>query len=228
MVYLPKPGLLALISALTSTLSVSACAQSAPEPASGTVPVPAAIASAVPLNVVVTLPPRESLYSEVSFQSLTSDRRMHRVGDLVTVVIYESASASSTADTGANRDSSAGLSVTGPRIGTRTAGLGTTSDFTGGGRTQRAGKLLAQLTVAVREITPNQDLWVAGEQLLEINGEKQVIRLEGRVRPRDINELNTVQSTRVADARISFVGDGVLGDRQKPSWWQHVLGLFGF
>ncbi|HSW06355.1 flagellar basal body L-ring protein FlgH [Aquabacterium sp.] len=171
---------------------------------------------------------RESLYSESSFQSLTSDRRLHRVGDLVTVVIYETASASSTADTGANRDSSAGLSVSSHNIGSRSASLGTTSDFVSGGRTQRAGRLLAQLTVAVREIAPNQDLWVAGEQLLEINGEKQVIRLEGRVRPRDISELNTVQSTRVADARITFAGDGVLGDRQKPTWWQHLLGLFGF
>jgi flagellar L-ring protein precursor FlgH len=169
-----------------------------------------------------------SLYSESTFQPLTSDRRMHRVGDLVTVVIYENASATSSADTGANRDSSAGLSVSSHNIGSRSASLGTTSDFTSGGRTQRAGRLLAQLTVAVQEVLPNQDLLVAGQQLLEINGEKQVIRLEGRLRPRDISEVNTVQSTRVADARISFAGDGVLGDRQKPSWWQQLLSLFGF
>ena len=85
-----------------------------------------------------------------------------------------------------------------------------------------------QLTVTVRDIAPNQDLLIAGEQLLEINGEKQAIRLEGRVRQRDITEQNTVLSTRVADAKIGFVGEGVLGDRQKPGWWQRVFTLVGF
>jgi flagellar L-ring protein FlgH len=171
--------------------------------------------------------PRESLYSEGKFEALTSDRRQHKVGDLVSVIIFENSSASSSADTGANRDSSVGLTVVDPSI-SRSAALSTSSDFVGGGRTQRAGKVLAQLTVAVREIAPNHDLILAGEQTLEINGERQVIRLEGRVRPRDISELNTVLSTRVADAKISFTGDGVVGDRQSPGWWQWFLGLFGF
>ncbi len=167
-----------------------------------------------------------SLYSDSTFQSLTSDRRVHRVGDLVTVLIFENASASSSADTGAARDGSVGVNVTSP-ADLKRFGVGANNDFNGMGRTQRAGKILAQLTVTVREITPNQDLLIAGEQLLEINGEKQVIRLEGRARPRDINEMNNVLSTRIADARISFIGDGVIADRQRPGWWQHVLGLFG-
>lgn len=170
---------------------------------------------------------RESLYVPSDYQSLTSDRRLHKVGDLVSVVIFENASASSTADTGAQRDASVGLTVTEPRA-SKSVGISTQSDYAGGGRTQRAGKVLAQLTVSVREVAANGDLIVAGEQLLEINGERQVIRLEGRVRPRDISELNTVLSNRVADARISFAGDGVLGDRQRPAWWQQFLGLFGF
>jgi flagellar L-ring protein precursor FlgH len=171
--------------------------------------------------------PRESLYAEGDYQSLTSDRRLHKVGDLVSVVIFENSSATSSADTGANRDSSVGLTVTDPTR-SKSAGISTTSDFNGGGRTQRAGRVLAQLTVSVREVAPNGDLLVAGEQLLEINGERQVIRLEGRVRPRDISELNTVQSTRVADAKITFAGEGVLGDRQRPGWWHQFLALFGF
>jgi flagellar L-ring protein precursor FlgH len=170
---------------------------------------------------------RLSLYADDSFQSLTSDRRIHRVGDLITVMIFESASASSTADTGSARDANVGMSVTRPNKGGVSAGLGTNNDFTGTGRTQREGKILAQLTVSVREVLPNQDLMLSGEQLLEINGEKQIIRLEGRARPRDISELNTVVSTRIADAKIAFIGDGVVGDRQKPGWWQQLLGVFG-
>jgi flagellar L-ring protein precursor FlgH len=120
-----------------------------------------------------------------------------------------------------------GVNLTRPGQGGLSAGLGTNNDFTGTGRTQREGKILAQLTVAVREVLANQDLMLAGEQLLEINGEKQIIRLEGRARPRDISELNTVVSTRIADAKIAFIGDGVVGDRQRPGWWQKLLGTFG-
>lgn len=170
---------------------------------------------------------RGSLYSEAQFQSMTSDRRLHKAGDLVTVIIFENASASSTADTGAHRDASAGVNIAKP-LTTKDFGLSTSNDFTGGGRTQRSGKVLGQLTVSVREVAPNGDLLVAGEQVLDVNGERQVIRLEGRVRPRDISELNTVLSSRVADARISFSGDGVVGDRQSPGWWHQVLTFVGF
>lgn len=171
--------------------------------------------------------PRESLYSEASYQPLTSDRRLHKTGDLVTVLIIEDASATSTADTGANRDAGVGISITNP-VSTKAFGVGTNNDFASGGRTQRAGRLLGQLTVSVRDVAPNGDLVVGGEQVLEINGERQVIRLEGRIRPRDISELNTVLSSRVAEAKISFAGDGVLGERQQPGWWHQLLTIFGF
>ena len=188
-------------------------------PAASAVPTAPVEAPARPLT-------RGSLYVDRTFQSLTSDRRVHRIGDLVTVLIFENASASSTADTGASRDAGVGVGVAWMN-GSKNAAVTTNNDFTGVGRTQRAGKILAQLTVAVRDIAPNQDLILAGEQQLEINGEKQVIRLEGRARPRDISELNTVVSTRVADARIAFIGDGVVADRQRPGWWQQLLSMFG-
>jgi flagellar L-ring protein FlgH len=184
------------------------------------------VVAAAPL-LAPAAPSRGSLYSEAQFQPLTSDRRQHKTGDLVTVIIFENASASSTADTGAHRDASAGLNIAKP-LTTKDFGLSTSNDFTGGGRTQRSGKVLGQLTVSVREVAPNGDLLVAGEQMLDVNGERQFIRLEGRVRPRDISELNTVLSSRVADARIAFSGDGVVGERQRPGWWHQVLTFVGF
>src|SRR5207245_2200204 len=107
------------------------------------------------------------------------------------------------------------------------AGLATRNDFEGRGSTQRSGRVLGQLTVGVQQVLPNGDLQLAGTQELEINGERQMIRLEGRVRPQDVSDANTVLSTRVADARIAFVGDGVLAERQQPSWWHRLLTWFG-
>ncbi len=167
-----------------------------------------------------------SLYDPASFRPLTADRKARQVGDLVTVLIYENASASSTADTGAGRDADLSASA---YAGSRDykAGIGTRNDFEGRGHTQRSGRVLGQLTVAVQQAMPNGDLVLAGTQELEINGEKQVIRLEGRVRGQDVSDANTVLSTRVADARISFAGDGVVAEHQAPSWWHRLLTLFG-
>lgn len=169
---------------------------------------------------------RGSLYSDAQFQSLTADRRRFDVGEVLTIMVYEDATATSSADTGTNRDTSVGMGITLPNWN-KGAAATANNDFNGTGRTQRAGRLLAQITVLVREVLPNGDLMVGGEQLLEINGEKQTIRAEGRVRPRDITENNVVLSTRLAEAKLAFVGDGVLGDMQRPRWWQKLLGLFG-
>lgn len=169
---------------------------------------------------------RGSLYADSNFQSLTSDRRVFHVGDVITILVAENASASSTADTGTARDSNVGVGLT-TTSRARNAGVVANNDYTGSGRTQRAGRVLAQISVTVKDVLPGGDLLVGGEQQLEINGEKQVIRAEGRVRPRDVSEQNVVASGRIADAKLAFLGDGVLGDQQKPRWWQKVLGLFG-
>ncbi|MDR7268222.1 flagellar L-ring protein precursor FlgH [Pelomonas saccharophila] len=145
---------------------------------------------------------------------------------MLTIMVFENASATSSADTGTNRDSNVGLGIALPSWN-KSVGATANNDFNGTGRTQRAGRVLAQITVLVREVLPNGDLRVGGEQLLEINGEKQTIRAEGRVRPRDVSEQNVVLSSRLAEARLAFVGDGVLGDMQRPRWWQKLLSLFG-
>ena len=76
-------------------------------------------------------------------------------------------------------------------------------------------------------IEANGDLRVAGEQVVEVNNEEQMIRLEGRVRPHDISETNAVVSSRIADARIQYVGDGVLAEGQRQGWITKVLTWMG-
>jgi flagellar L-ring protein precursor FlgH len=157
----------------------------------------------------------QSLYQEGSFRPLTADHRAYQAGDTLTVLIVESASASSTADTTTEKRAALGGSV-GTTTRTEKATIGLNEDFTGKGRIQRSGRLLAQITVRVTEVAPNGDLVVAGQQLIEVNEEKQEIKLDGRVRPVDVNESNTVLSTRLADAKILYIGDGLLGEKQRP------------
>lgn len=168
----------------------------------------------------------DSLYKPGSFTPLTSDVRIRHIGDLITVMVYENSSASSSANTTAGRNASVGVGVNVQRR--NYAGSITTANQTdGGGRTAREGQVLAQLTVSVREIMPNGDLVIAGDQTVDINNERQRITVEGRVRPQDISETNAVMSTRIANARISYEGQGDMADRQRPAWWQRFLSLFG-
>jgi flagellar L-ring protein precursor FlgH len=169
----------------------------------------------------------QSLYDERSFRALTADNKAFRVGDLLSVQVLENSAAQANADTGSRRSNSLSAQVDRPRLGPFKVGIGISGDFEGGGRTVRAGKLLAQLSVTVREVMPNGDLRVGGEQLLMINDEKQRIELEGRVRPQDISDGNVVLSSRLADARITYVGQGELADRQRPGLWRKILDWLG-
>lgn len=168
----------------------------------------------------------DDLFDASVYRALTSDRRAHRTGDTLTVLVLETSSASANADSASHKQTDFGVKVSTPNRPQNVA-LGLSSDFSGKGSTVRSGRLLAQLTVSVTRVDPNGDLHVAGEQLLEINKDRQQIKLEGRVRPADIGEGNTVASNRLADARISYVGDGVLGDSQQRGWLHRILGYLG-
>jgi flagellar L-ring protein FlgH len=182
-----------------------------------------ACVSALPMPVIA-----ESLYREETYRPLAGDNKAYRVGDSITVQVFESSSASTSTDTNTQRKNSLNASVTALQLRQRGFGIGVSGDFDGGGTTQRANRLLATLTVTVREALPNGDLKIGGEQLLKVNEELHRVNLEGRVRPQDISDGNVVLSTRLADARITYVGDGDLSERQKRGLWRQVVDWLGF
>jgi len=184
----------------------------------------------------------DSLFDESAYRPLTADRKAFRSGDNITVLIMENATASANANTDTSRDSGVSanfgalsdlslaasadaLSRTKNRnVSQRqTASIGVSDDFKGGGTVARSGRLLAQLTVNVVMVHPNGDLQIKGEQIIELNNEKQKIALVGRVRPEDIAPDNSVLSTRVSNANISYIGKGVLGEKQQPSLLTRLL-----
>jgi flagellar L-ring protein FlgH len=175
--------------------------------------------------------PGVSLFEEGRYRSLVGEPKAARAGDVLTVVVQESSSASTSADLGTQRSLSLGLRAFVPLRGRDLAGnasAGLQSDHDGSGRTQRSGRLLAQLSVSVTEVLPNGDLAVAGAQTLRINDEEQTITLAGIVRRRDIGDNNTVLSSRIAQARIEFSGEGFVTEQSKPSWIARLFNFFGF
>jgi flagellar L-ring protein precursor FlgH len=169
----------------------------------------------------------DDLYNEKTYRPLASDKRAHLPGDVLTVLIYESSSAVTSADTSLQRRNDVAVRASVDQHG-HAAAVSANNDFGGGGTVQRQGKLLAQMSVSVVGVASNGDLLVAGEQVLEINSDRQKIRVEGRVRPLDISDANAVLSSRLADAKISYLGDGDLANRQRPGFWSRLFQWAGF
>lgn len=150
-----------------------------------------------------------------SFPSLVSDHRPYGVGQSLTVLVFEEASSTTSADTSTNKS----LDVAGRleiNRGLDMGKLNIENDSTGGGSISREGRLIARVSATVEEVMPSGEMRIHGEQKIEFNNETQYIRIAGRVRPEDISGDNTVLSSRIAQAEITYVGDGLLGSRQKP------------
>lgn len=169
-----------------------------------------------------------SIWQE-SAVGLSDDFKARRKGDIVTVVISEVASASKQAATDTKRE--AGISASIPNfMGIETTALAdklnlnalikanTSSDFGGSGSTTRKDFLNATISARVMDVLPNGDLRIEGRRSVKVNNEEQIIILEGTVRPKDITHENMISSSQIADARISYSGDGILADRQQPGW----------
>jgi flagellar L-ring protein FlgH len=160
-------------------------------------------------------------------RSLFADRKAHRAGDILTVVITESAAATATARTRADKEESVFGRINQPDERPWSLDLAFGNDFDGGGQIQRSGRLLAKLAVVVESVDANGNLTILGEQDINVNNEKQRIALSGFVRPEDVMPDNTVASWRIANARIDFKGDGILARKQSPGLMTKIFDLFG-
>jgi len=176
-----------------------------------------------------------SLWTE-SQGGLFYDLKARNVGDIVTVAIFEKASASKEASTATGRDSNAsaditkffGLETNLAKINssidpTNLIEVGYKNDFTGTGKTSRKEDLIATLTTRVVEVLPNGNLRIAGGKTVTVNNEDQIIRLAGIIRPADISPANIVDSQYILDANIEYTGNGVISDKQKPGWMVRIL-----
>lgn len=152
-----------------------------------------------------------------SMPSLVSDLRAHRVGQNVTVLIYEQASSTTSAGTTTSKS----MDISGQIKSTDKVDVGGVSlenNSKGEGAISRKGSLMASVSATVTEVLPTGELTIRGEQKIEFNNEVQYIKVSGRIRPEDISADNTILSSRIAEAQITYVGDGLLGSRQKPGW----------
>jgi flagellar L-ring protein precursor FlgH len=149
--------------------------------------------------------------------NLFSDAKAHNVGDILTILIQETASATSSAATKNSKTETGSL---GPGVGPILRQLGIFSlsgsqSMDASGSTTRNDNLNAEIAVTVKQVLPNGNLLVEGTRKVGMNKETQTITLTGVVRQQDISSSNTVPSPLVSDAQISYSGKGPVGDKQR-------------
>lgn len=178
-----------------------------------------------------------SLFSpEARFADLGRDLRASQVGDILTIVVSDRASAVARAGTSSKRTSNAKASVTGlagPRLApglNPLAALGGETSLDGEGSTTRSNTLTATLTARVVDVMPNGYLVLEGIKDVQANSERQRITVRGIARWNDITPQNTIRSDRVGQVEIFIDGKGVVGDAvRRPNFlYRLILGLLPF
>jgi len=167
-----------------------------------------------------------AIYAQGTDVSLWNNVTARNVGDTLTVTLAESTEAEKNATTSTNKATDAAL--TGPTVLGRPitmngtpileGSIGNSSKFAGAGAATQSNKLDGYITVTVAKRLTNGNLVVRGQKWIAINSGREFVRLQGVVRPSDIAPDNTVVSWRVADAYISYGGQGTVANAAKPGW----------
>jgi flagellar L-ring protein precursor FlgH len=173
---------------------------------------------------------------QVSANYLFADVRARFPGDLLTIVVAESASGTKEADTSTSSKTSILLSVAeffgfpqalaanNPDINpTQLIQADSDVEWDAEGSTSRSGNLNGRITAQVTTVAPNGNLWVEGEKVISVNKETQHLAVSGWVRPEDINTQNEVLSTRLASANVEYYGVGTVGRKQRGGWGLAVI-----
>jgi flagellar L-ring protein precursor FlgH len=171
-------------------------------------------------------PKNGGIYQASTEVALFEDIKARRVGDIVTVRLIEQNSAQKSADTNLNK--STGISIDPPTVGGELrpnigVDLSSGNTFTGESGSSQSNSLNASIAVTVRAVLPGGNLLIEGEKWMQINQGKEFIKLRGIVRTRDITPSNTILSTQVADAHISYSGTGATEDANAVGWMARVL-----
>jgi flagellar L-ring protein FlgH len=148
------------------------------------------------------------------------------VGDVVTIVLNEATNAQKSATTKTQKstnDTLPGMSLFGSPVTIHGASVlsGTLNDaskFDGEGNSAQSNSLTGYITTTVARVLPNGNLYIKGEKKIWINQGQENVVLSGVIRPVDLAPDNTISSSRVANARITYGGKGAINDANTSGW----------
>jgi flagellar L-ring protein precursor FlgH len=168
-------------------------------------------------------------------RSFFKDQRAHQIGDLLTVTVNITDQANFANETQRSRTNKEDSGIT-DFIGAQTLGAqakkilpgriltaDSTASSDGKGSVQRQESLQTNVAAVVTQLLPNGNLVVEGKQEIRVNFEVRELIVAGIVRPEDIQSDNTIDSSKIAQARIAYGGRGQIMDVQQPRYGQQVM-----
>jgi flagellar L-ring protein precursor FlgH len=165
------------------------------------------------------------------------DQRASRVGDIITITVNINDDATLKDQTTLGRTGSESLGVPNlfglesviPRVlgkGVNPSSLVSVSgagNSTGTGQIQRNESVALSLAGEITQVLPNGNFVVVARQEMRVNNELRVLTVSGICRPQDIASNNIVQANQLAEARISYGGQGLISGEQSPRVGQQIL-----
>ncbi len=225
-----------ILLSLLSCVALAGCVAPAPKPDD---PYYAPVLPRTPLPAAQS---NGAIYQAGFETNLYDDRKAYRVGDIITITLSERTQASKKAGSSMSKDSSAnlgltslfggGVSLNNPNSSLNPlkandlsldVGYGGSRDTDGEAAADQSNSLSGSITVTVAEVLPNGILAVRGEKWLTLNTGDELVRIAGLIRADDIATDNTVSSTRVANARITYSGTGTFADASQPGWFDRFF-----
>lgn len=178
--------------------------------------------------------PSGSLFNPDEAMGLYERHTHYKVGDMILIRLDEETQSEKSLDFNTDKTSSfeidpltlkvGGISVDGDDL---EVDHGQESEFNSSAQTKQSNSMQGSITVYVTAITPAGNLLVTGEKWITMNQGKEYIRFSGEVRKQDVDESNSVLSSKVGNALIEYNGTGDLQDNQKRSVIDKLFSIFG-
>lgn len=168
----------------------------------------------------------DQLYRGGNWPSVASDNRAQQVGDVIMVLISESASATNRVRNRSSKDTTLGGGIAVGSINEQ-ADFQLKGGYSGTGEVERTDRFVARMAAQVVEVLPNGDFIVEGRQNLMINGEQRNIAVRGQIRQADISAENAITSSRLANAQINYDGKGWVSRSSKPGIINRIFSFLG-
>ena len=158
-----------------------------------------------------------------------SDNKARNVGDILTIIISETATTSATRSSSnsksGNVNMQAGVGVFDFLNSIFPASISGSDNFKADGSSASTNRANGRVSVTVVEVEPNGNMIVEGTQSIWQNKNEHKITLRGVVRRDDVTYANTVSSAQVADATIRFDGKGPLNSKQRQGILTQIFNI---
>jgi flagellar L-ring protein FlgH len=232
-------SLLTIVSIASGCSSIDRLSQIGEKPKLASIDDPTAQAGYKPVQMPMPKPEAVSYNANSLWRngsrSFFKDQRAHQIGDLLTVTVNITDQANFANESQRSRAAKDDSGVT-SFFGSTTLGIqaqklltgrtlqeDSASSYDGKGTIQRQESLQTNVAAVVTQLLPNGNLVVEGKQEVRVNFEIRELIVAGIVRPEDIQSDNTIDSSKIAQARISYGGRGQINDVQQPRYGQQVM-----